>query len=371
MRLLNATKMQANYTMGMDPSGRESIVVVVKGTFRMPHSVEAEGSEAAQLAAEQMPLVDSDVFTGEPGFSAPRYEYDYAPVKRRCDILLNGSAYAPDGKPARRVTVSLRVGSLSKSFDVVGNRTWVGALLAVTAGAPERFTQMSISYDCAFGGIDAAHPDPEKHAYYDRNHAGKGYHRQLQREFVDGTPLPNTEESEQPVTDPRGNYPPMAFGPIARAWKQRVRYAGTYDQHWLDEIFPFLPPDFDELYYQAAPEEQQLDFPVDGEQVVLQNLTPERYTAFRLPQIRMPIVFYMRDGDPVEKDAVIDTVVLEPDEGRYMLTWRASLPLTRNMFEVEQVLAGVMPRSWHRARELGKTYYPSLGAMVAARKEEA
>ena len=50
------------------------------------------------------------------------------------------------------------------------------------------------------------------------------------------------------------------------------------------------------------------------------------------------------------------------------MTWRSSLPLRRNIFEIEQVLAGQMPRSWHRARELGKTYYPSLSAMVADRK---
>jgi len=31
MDLLNATKMQAGYTMGMKPDGRELLVVVVKG----------------------------------------------------------------------------------------------------------------------------------------------------------------------------------------------------------------------------------------------------------------------------------------------------------------------------------------------------
>ena len=36
MELLNATKMQAAYTMGTEPSAREHIVVAVKGTFALP-----------------------------------------------------------------------------------------------------------------------------------------------------------------------------------------------------------------------------------------------------------------------------------------------------------------------------------------------
>ncbi len=53
-----------------------------------------------------------------------------------------------------------------------------------------------------------------------------------------------------------------------------------------------------------------------------------------------------------------------------MMTWRTSLPLKRNMFEIVQVLAGRMSRGWWRARELGKAYFPSLGAMVRARRAE-
>src|SRR6266545_6024841 len=119
MELLNATDMLAGYTMGMQPDGRELLVVAIKGTFAIP-----QNGEKPALAVEQVPLFEADIFTGEPGFSAPLYESDYAPHKPRCDVLLNGSAYAPSGKPISRVRVSLQVGSMSKSFDVVGNRVW-------------------------------------------------------------------------------------------------------------------------------------------------------------------------------------------------------------------------------------------------------
>src|SRR5438445_3864313 len=103
MNLVNATKMQAGYNIGIQPDGRELLVVVVKGTFAIPKDEKQE----PKLAEEQAPLVMTDVFTGEPGFSAPLYENDFAPRKPRCDVLLTGSAYAPSGIPTERLTVSL------------------------------------------------------------------------------------------------------------------------------------------------------------------------------------------------------------------------------------------------------------------------
>jgi hypothetical protein len=53
MELINATRMTAGYNMGLEPSGRESLVVVIKGTFRFP-----QGSEPAthvQPAESQQP----------------------------------------------------------------------------------------------------------------------------------------------------------------------------------------------------------------------------------------------------------------------------------------------------------------------------
>jgi hypothetical protein len=365
MELLNATKMQAGYTMGMQPDGRELLVVVVKGTFGIP-----KGAEEPKLAEEQFPLVEADTFTGEPGLSAPIYESDYNPVKPRCDVLLRGSAYAPYGMPAERVSVSLRVGHMRKQFDVVGNRVWRSDIFGATATEPEPFTVMPISYDLAFGGVDNLNSDPSKHEAYVSNPIGRGFYPKSKTEQIDGKPLPNTEEPGKPIVSPKGSYTPMGFGPIGRAWQPRPKYAGTYDQNWIDEVFPFLPADFDERYYQCAPLDQQIDYLRGDEEVMLLNLTPEGQTAFRLPRLEVPVTFYLRNYEEKEVDAVGDTLIIEPDLGRFMILWRASLPLRKNMFEVAQIVVGRMPRGWYRARELGKTYYPSLKAMVDARRAE-
>jgi len=365
MDLLNSTGMQAGYTMGMKPDGREMLVVAIKGTFIIPQQ-----GEEPKLAEEQVPLIEADTFTGEPGFSAPLYEVDYAPIKHRCDVLLNGSAYATQGRLVDRVQVGLKVGSLTKTFYVVGERYW-DAGIAISPGSPSRFDVMPITYDVAFGGLDNFHEDESKHSAYMPNPVGKGYHARLASELVDGTPMPNTEEVTRPITMPGGEYQPMAFGVIGRGWASRLKYAGTYDQDWIDNIFPFLPADFNEAYYQAAPEDQQIPFPQGGEDVVLVNLTPEGRTAFKLPNIDMPVVFFRKKDENHETRAVIDTIVIEPDKGIFTMTWRASLPLKRNIFEIPQVLAGKKSRGWWRARELGKTYYPSLAHLAEANKPEA
>ncbi len=363
MELINATSMQAGYTLGMEPSGREHLVVVVKGTFEFPRR-----DEPPRLAEDQLPLVAADTFTGEPGFSAPVLETDYAPWKPRCDVLLNGSAYAPEGRPATEVPVGLRLGSMRKAFHVVGDRTWQAGLMAISPGPPRAFTSMPVTYDRAFGGVDDHDPDESRHSAYMANPVGRGYHRKLKGGLIDGTPMPNTEEAGHGVKMPNLDYRPMAFGPVGRGWSPRLGYAGTYDDHWLEHVFPFLPSDFRDAYYQAAPEDQQIPYPRGGEPVVLFNLTPEGRTAFRLPEMDVPVIFFRKAGDRHETSAVIDTIALAPDAGLFTMSWRASIPLRRNIFEIPQVLAGRMSRAWWRARELGKEYHSSLASVVRARR---
>ena len=364
MELINATRMVAGYTMGIEPCGRELLVVVIKGTFRLPHP-----GEDLRLHDEQLPLVMADTFTGEPGFSAPQYEVDFAPRKQRCDVLLLGSAYAPGGQPAERVVVGLKVGASTKSFAVVGDRHWEADMNGIRASRPQPFVVKPISYDTAFGGVDFNHEDPAQHAAYMPNPIGRGFHKHLQHEWVNGKPLPNTEELNQPVSNPDEGYIPMAFGPIGRGWEPRYRYAGTYDQQWLDDHFPFLPPDFDEQYYQAAPLDQQLAVPVGGLEISLVNLTADGWRTFAIPNFEAPVHIFARKGAREDLKATLDTIVLEPDHERLTMSWRVARPLRRNMFEIAQVLVGKKGREWWQQRE--EVAFPIPVVMVPMRPETA
>jgi hypothetical protein len=366
MNLVNATKLVAGYTVSTDKTGRESLVVVAKGTYGIPNRPDREPA----LLAEQIPLVTTDVFTGEPGFSAPLYEIDFAPPKGRCDVLLNGSCHAPGGRPAAYVEVAIELGSLKKSFNVVGPRTYKTGLLSYKVGDPQQFTVMPITYNNAYGGVDRTSSDPAKHQWYPLNHAGVGYHPKAKAKELLDKPLPNTEELDNPVRRSNGNYKPMAFGSIGRAWGQRTRWAGTYDQKWLDHQFPFLPEDFDTRYFQSAAEDQQIDYPRGGEEVVLKHLTPQGATTFRLPaDLRLPMLFFSRDAGMTKVSAVVDTVILEPDKNRFMLVWRAALSLRRNIREVSQVMLHhssrqVMREQTRQERTRGKLRFKSLADMV-------
>ena len=366
MELLNSTGMQAGYTLGIQPDGRELLVVVVKGTFSFPNR-----DSEPPLADEQMPLVEADTFTGEPGFSTPLYEVDYAPRKPRCDVLLNGSAYAPGSRPTARVQVGIKVGQIRKTFNVVGDRKWESSTTGIGPGYSGRFVTMPISYDRAFGGVDDFHEDKSFHSAYMLNPIGKGYHRELSGILVDGTPMPNTEEINEPVTMPHRPYRPMGFGPLGRGWQPRLKHAGTYDDDWLENTFPFLPPDFNEAYYQAAPPDQQMAYPKGGEEIILVNLTSDGRRTFRLPELDVPFVFFRKKGNKYETHGSIDTIVIEPDKSLFTMTWRASLPLKKSIFEIPQVLAGKMSRGWWRARQMGKTWYPSLEHLNREKRSEA
>jgi hypothetical protein len=361
MELINATRMVAGYNLGLEVSGRELLVVVIKGTFVLPRA-----GEPVRLADEQLPLVMADTFTGEPGFSAPVYEIDYAPRKHVCDVLLVGSAHAPEGRQVTRMRVGVRVGPMEKAFDVVGDRVWRAGLTGISASSPKHFTTMPISYDVAFGGADRRSEDPSEHDAYLPNPVGRGWHKHLKSVWVDGTPLPNTEEIGKAVSSPGDKHTPIALGPLARGWPQRARFAGTYDEQWLAEVFPFLPKDFDERYYQAAPQDQQLPVPKGPMEVVLSGFTVDGARQFMLPHFEAPVHVFPKRGEREDYSATLDTIAFEPDRERFTMSWRVARPLRKSMHEIAQVLVGRKGKDWWQQRE--QVAFPIPVVMVPMEK---
>jgi hypothetical protein len=346
MELINATRLAAAFTLGREPDGREALVVVIKGTFSIP----PPGGDP-RLRDEQLPLVMADTFTGEPGFSSPLLEMDFAPRKKACDVLLLGSAHAPGGRPVTRVEVELRAGPLRKRAAVVGDRAWRAGPTGTRASAPELFVRMPISYDVAFGGADREPVDPSQHDAYASNPVGRGFRKHLKAAWVEGRPLPNTEEPGEAVTSPTGRYRPMAFGPVGRGWAGRREFAGTYDQAWLENVFPFLPVDFDERYFQAAPPDQQIPIGDAPCEVSLVNLTPDGLRQFVLPSFAAPVHVFPKRGPREELAGRLDTVVLEPEHERFTMTWRASRPLRNSLFDIAQVVVGRKGGAWWQRRD--------------------
>jgi hypothetical protein len=268
---------------------------------------------------------------------------------------MNGCAYAPGGRAVTTVKVSLEVSSVRKSFRVVGNRFWRVDAFGFSATEPEPFTVLPFSYETAFGGADLSHADPTRHRTFQENPVGVGFHVNHSLKDMDSKPLPNTEQTDAPITKPDRPYHPMAFGAIGRNFKSRISWAGTYDSNWLESGFPFLPADFDERYYQAAPADQQCQYLGGGELVRLDNLSAEGRVSFTIPAYVVPVRIIHARGTQLA-NSVLDTLIIEPDERRFMMTWRASVEPECKLTRVRAVWVGTPSPGRLRASEKHKRY---------------
>ncbi|XXY44568.1 DUF2169 domain-containing protein [Sorangium sp. So ce269] len=354
MELVNATRLDMNATESIDKNGRPWLVVVAKGTHRIPADPEA----APELSDRQRGLLYKDVFEGEEGLSTPLFENDLVPFKPACDVVVKGSAHAPQGKPVTEAIASVTVGPIKKAVRVLGNRSWVKRVAEYELSRPEPFVEMPITYSRAFGGAfdhrAIGSEDPADFLAHPANLVGSGYARGKFLKLLAGRPAPNLEAPGSPVSDPEKLYAPMSLGPIARNWAPRLALAGTYDEAWRDEIFPLLPPDFDEHYYQCAPADQQMPYPKGGEEVTLLNLLPGGgLTRFRLPELELPMVALSSHRRIAVLTPVVDTLAIDADAATFDLVWRARLPLARSLHEIHTVAVGSVCKRWWKSRVYG------------------
>ncbi len=356
----NTTGMLAGITAFTDKDGRDHALVVVKGTFL----VARDGGVV--LAEEQAKFVYADEHYGEPGETSIKYECDFAPAKPAAEVVMCGHAFAPGGKAVTELDVSIEVGSWKKQLRVTGDRKWEAGLLGSFATAPEPFQEMPLVYERAFGGWDRTHASETRHTVERRNLVGVGFQTEYHPAKIVGKPLPNIEYPGQRITKWNDKISPAGFGILSRCWLPRAGYAGTYDQAWLDTKCPFLPDDFDHRYFQSAPADQQIPGLAGGEQVRCTNLSPQGTLSFELPRLDVPIVFRFRDRE-VQASPMPDTLLLEPHQRRFLLTWRSLVPVGRKFVALREVLVGKQPKPRPR-RSPAPRRFSSLDEVVRWRK---
>ncbi|TIX64027.1 MAG: DUF2169 domain-containing protein, partial [Mesorhizobium sp.] len=165
-----------------------------------------------------------------------------------------------------------------------------------------------------------------------------------------------TQAVGEEIRSPFGDYRPMSFGPMGRGWPGRIEYGGTYDDNWADNIFPFLPPDFDERYFQMAPVDQQIDHPRGGEEMQLVNLTPEGRLGFRLPATGLSMTFFKHQQRVFDGSVLPDTLLVDAENRRFSLVWRVSQRIQRMILEFTECWVGPPSESMLRAMDRGKEY---------------
>lgn len=258
-------------------------VMVSRLTYDLQR-LDAQG--VPQLATKQAPLVDADQFYYQANTSGTVQESDYAPFKPQCDILFaNARAYAPNGESLPRWPVGVRVGKWSKMLAVCGPRTIRPGVLGWSIDEPEHATEVPLRYELAFGG-SAQWPEdlddgqePDILSRYDANPIGSGWLDKawLAKRKPPTLRGPQIELFGQPFDNDalrKQHYPVVGLGAVGRWWSPRVDLAGSYDDAWTENRWPYLPKDFDFAYWNCAPDDQQIQFPQGGEEILLVGLTP-------------------------------------------------------------------------------------------------
>lgn len=310
LAVTNNTQYAAGVAVMPDKDGRDVLVVVVKATFEV-----APGGRQT-VAAEQVPVAYADEYTGEPGKSGLKAATDFALHKPATDVILTGDAVAPGGEPVQQMDVEVEVASSSRRVRVIGDRVWRKRLLGLAPSDPEPFTRMPLVWERAFGG---AFP-----ARVDQNPVGAGAWPSAAE--AEGKPLPNLEDPHQQVRSWKDRPDPLCFGFVCGDWQPRVALTGTYDEAWQASRMPLLPEDFDYRFFNVAPEAGQLaERLVGGERVRVAGCTEDGEWAFDLPGDDITIRT-LRPADIVVSDRpVLDTLILEPGNRRFVLVWRAKL----------------------------------------------
>ncbi len=348
--------LRAEVFPAIDVSGREHLVIVAKGTWRLPKP----GQRPKPIAAQ--PLVYSDQHYGEPGVSALRYPNDMVRFKPQCDILFDACAHMPDGKPDVALAVQAQVGACKKQIKVWGPRVWQKFLMAYEIGKPAPFTKMPLHDGLAFGGSRAytagKNPDqsPAEHIEaYDPNPVGVGWAGKHTLGQIKGQAMPCLEDFKDPIKQPDGRYKPVGLNAIAPNVPERSQHAGTYDEAWRQNVFPFLPEDFDERFHQSAPPDQRLPYPQGGEPVELIHLLPNQaLLRFALPKLNQVQVRVLRHDYSLETPVVnADTVFFELEDGRFSVVWRASVVIRKHLDEFNTIAVGPVDEQWWTAKSLG------------------
>lgn len=318
--IVNTTPFAVERNWIRDNEGHHHWVVAIKATFAVGHS------GALEITEEQPPPCLAPVPHTEV-LTSLRCDTDLGPPKQATDVLVNGSAHAPNGQPVTEMPVAIVVNGQTKLLSVRGDAVYCRGVGGITTTKPAPFTEMPVVYERAFGGVDDSDANEANHRMDAYNPVGVGFatreaHRLNKR-------APNI----WPHRPARGNHAPAGFGAIASQWEPRASLAGTYDAHWVETQKPLLPKDFDPRWAQCAPLDQQFPgFLPPGSRVEVANMSVEGPIGFHVPAHDFSITTFF--GRTAERHhACLATVIVDSNDRAVSLCWQSSLRVASNKVE--------------------------------------
>jgi uncharacterized protein YjbI with pentapeptide repeats len=273
--------------------------------FRRRHYLSVAALSYCPMGEEAALLGEIAMWKFLPEVLPPTQPIDTGLPKPAAEFLVTGSAFAPGGVPARAVTVSARLGGVTRRVGVVGDHH----LQDGVPTAPAPFTEMPLGWERAYGGPSFA-----------ENPLGRGIAEMPLPGVGFRVALPNIVNP--PGSAPRGAPHPVNLGAMDIAWPQRARFAGTHDQHWLEEDFPGFPRDVDfRMAMAAQPEQRFPGFLVGDEDYAIANMHPQdAEITGRLPGL-LPRILVQRRGSEAFEDVPLHltTVWFFPAQKRLVM----------------------------------------------------
>jgi len=237
--------------------------------------------------------------------------------KPRTDFMVLGLARAPGGQAVRSMDVVMQLGAHSRVLRVIGDRTWLDRDGELVMSAPEPFTEMPLTWDRAFGG-------PAEHAMGSladtNNQVGRGLILDLER--AAGTALPNIEDPDALITAPGDRPDPVGFGPYPMDGGLRLSRMARPGEDGKPVTAP--PEEQAPLILNwAHPDMTFPPGPPPRTALRVQGMTPEGDLSLSLPPCPGRVTLeYGEDRRDVL--AQLDTIILQVEERRICLRWRAA-----------------------------------------------
>lgn len=348
----------------MDEDLSKTFVLVDNGSgdpvlsVHVKRSYDFEAAGGCHLSDIQSPLLDLGIHDGE--YDEP----DIILHKLGTDLIVHGSAYAPNGQPVRGMIAGIRCGEFERVFLVQGDRRCTvrsGGKLEFSEAEP--FRVMPLCHTRTYGGSDLTVPVPESDelldvmvpeaCIYPRNPTGCGYAVTGEREHVDGLKLPNVENPSDPLTPERlvsggpehwWKQPlPWGCGPYAINWYPRSLYLGGVPRHMpedereIEEVRRGWVPRgqrmrfdqagmaelFDPRCADAASPGMTLPVMRGDESITLSGMSEAGEAIVQLPR-QQPDMLVKFFGRTYELAVALQRVIVDVDLRRFSLVWRGA-----------------------------------------------
>lgn len=247
-----------------------------------------------------------------------RHNRDLQAFLDETDVVVQGTAHAPESVREMQASVSIKTGDRhirTQTIDVIGDRTFYRSRVGQPLFShPKPFTSQSTDWWYAFGGGD-------RNLFYPRNPCGRGYWGYL-TEPHEGLALPNLEQPHDRLTPElmispyRMTLPkPAGFGWVAPAWFPRSIPRPVRHSPGLASGMVLVPR-------RGASDGMLFPSFKGGEIILLSGFSRQGVIELRLPRFSERLLVYdVIRGHAFLGRTYLQMVSIDTDRGHVDLVW--------------------------------------------------